>query len=167
MKTLIYVLLATLVFGGRILYLYLQKRKKVKMLPVEAGPIADAKNEDFITPVTVRVGNLQMDPKLVYFVVKNECMNYLNINSGDIIGVQMFDKSFTIKDVEQGDILLIELDDEGFQGHKIRVMDYPEGEAFHTYYFKGNRKKESSHPHSFNNVRGVVKEIHHLNNFAA
>lgn len=167
MKTLIYVLLATLVFGGRILYLYLQKRKKVKILPVEAGPIADAKDEDFITPVIVRVGDLQMDPSLEYFVVRNQCMRPMNINEGDIIGVQLLDETFTIDKIKKGDILLIKLDDDNFRGHKIRVMDYPENDAFHTYYFIEENRKNSHYPHKFNNIRGVVKEIHHLNNFAA
>lgn len=167
MKTLIYVLLASLVFGGRILYLYLRKSKKVKILPVEAGPIADAKDEDFVTPVAVRVGDLQMDPSLEYFVVRNECMKPMNINSGDIIGVQMFDENFTLDKVTKGDILLIQLDDENFRGHKIRVMDHPENEAFHTYYFLEENRKDSSYPHSFRSIRGVVKEINHLNNYVA
>lgn len=172
MKTLIIVLLATLFFGGRLLYLYLQKRKTedsktMDIMKVEAGPLANAKKEDFTKPVSVPVGDLQIDPSLQYFLVRNECMKPLNIKSGDIIGVQLFDESFTIKDVKKGDILLIELDDEEFRGNKIRVMDYPENEAFHTYYYLKGKQKESSHPHSFKNIRGVVREINHVHKYAA
>lgn len=158
--TLISVLLATLIFGGRILYLFLQRRKTVELMPVEAGPTADA-SEDFTTPVTVRVGMMPMDSSLQYFIVRNECMNPLHIGSGDIIGVQLFDEDFTLDDIKQGDVLLIQLDDQKFHGHKIRVMDYKEGNAFHTYYFVGKRPQESSAPHAFNTIRGVVREINH------
>ena len=140
------------------------------MLPVEAGPIADAKDEDFMTPVTVRVGDLQLNPSLKYFVVKNDCMTPRHINSGDIIGVQLLDKTFTLDDIEKGDILLIELHDEKFDGNKIRVMDYPdqEKEAFHTHYFtKEGEIQKSSKTHSFKDVRGVVREIYHKRKFAA
>lgn len=160
MTTLISITLATLIFGGRILYLFLRRRKTVELLPVEAGPTADAE-EDFETPVPVRVGTMPMDTSLQYFVVRNECMTPLHINSGDIIGVQLFDDEFTLSDVKQGDILLIYLNDKGFHGHKIRVMDYPEGKFFQTYYFVGKRPQQSSSPHAFSSIRGVVREINH------
>ena len=160
MTTLISILLATLIFGGRILYLFLQRRKTMQLMPVEAGPTSDA-GEDFMTPVTVRVGTMPMDASLQYFVVRNECMAPLHINSGDIIGVQLLDEDFTLADIQQGDILLIRLDDDSFHGHKIRVMDHTEGQAFCTYYFVGQRPQPSSKPHAFNCIRGVVREINH------
>lgn len=160
MTTLIPILLATLIFGGRILYLFLRRRKTVELIPVEAGPTADA-DEDFTTPVPVCVGTMPMDSSLQYFVVRNECMNPLHISSGDIIGVQLFDEDFTLADIKQGDVLLIHLDDAKFHGHKIRVMDYAEGDAFHTYYFVGKQPQESSEPHAFSSIRGVVREINH------
>lgn len=160
MTTLISILFATLLFGGRILYLFIQRRKIVELMPVEAGPTADA-NEDFTTPVPVRVGTMPMDPSLHYFVVRNECMTPLHISSGDIIGVQLFNDDFTLYDIKQGDILLIYLDDSKFHGHKIRVMDFAEGNAFHTYYFIGKQPQESSEPHVFSSIRGVVREINH------
>lgn len=166
MTTLIPILLATLIFGGRILYLFLRRRRMMELMPVEAGPTADA-DEDFTTPVSVRVGDMQMDASLQYFVVRNECMKPLHISSGDIIGVQLFDNDFTIADVKQGDILLIHLDDNRFRGHKIRVMDYIQGDSFHTYYFVGRQPQDSSEPHAFSTVRGVVREINHPYNPAA
>lgn len=166
MTTLIPVLLATLIFGGRILYLFFRRRRTMELMPVEAGPTADA-DEDFNTPVPVRVGDMQMDASLQYFVVRNDCMKPLHISSGDIIGVQLFDSDFTITDVKQGDILLIHLDDNRFRGHKIRVMDYVQGDSFHTYYFVGRKPQDSSEPHAFSTIRGVVREINHPYNSAA
>ena len=166
MTTLIPVLLATLIFGGRILYLFFRRRRTMELMPVEAGPTADT-DEDFTTPVPVRVGDMQMDASLQYFVVRNDCMKPLHISSGDIIGVQLFDSDFTITDVKQGDILLIHLDDNRFRGHKIRVMDYVQGDSFHTYYFVGRKPQDSSEPHAFSTIRGVVREINHPYNSAA
>ena len=166
MATLVPILLATLIFGGRILYLFFRRRRTMELMPVEAGPTADA-DEDFNTPVPVRVGDMQMDASLQYFVVRNDCMKPLHISSGDIIGVQLFDSDFTITDVKQGDILLIHLDDNRFRGHKIRVADYVQGDSFHTYYFVGRKPQDSSEPHAFSTIRGVVREINHPYNSAA
>ena len=161
METLITFILATLIFGGRMLYLFLRRRKTVNLMLAEAGPTANAKEEDFMTPVPVRVGDMQMDTSLEYFLVKNNCMNPRHIYSDDVIGVQLFDDNFTLADVKQGDILLIYLDDERCHGHKIRVMDYPENNVFHTYYFIGDKIQNSSEPHAFDTIRGVVREINH------
>lgn len=76
--------------------------------------------------------------------------------------VQPFSDEFTIDDVEEGDVLLIELNDEKFRGRKIRVMDHAEGNAFATYYYVGNKKRQvSSKLHSFDSIRGVVREVNH------
>ena len=159
--TTITFILATLIFGGRMLYLFLKKRKIMNLMLVEAGPTVHAKKVDFITPVPVRVGDMQIDETLEYFLVKNNCMNPRKIYSDDVIGVQLFDDNFTVADVEQGDILLIYLDDNRFHGHKIRVMDYPENNAFHTYYYVGGKIQKSSEPHAFSAIQGVVREINH------
>lgn len=161
MTTLVTFIMVTLIFGGRLSYLFLKKRKTMNLMLVEAGPTSDAKEEDFNTPVQVRVGDMQMDASLKYFLVKNNCMNPRHIYSNDIIGVQLFDDNFTVNDVEQGDILLIYLDDDRFHGHKIRVMDYSENNAFHTYYYNGGNIQSSSKPHAFSSIRGVVREINH------
>ena len=166
MTTIIAILIATLLFGGRILYLFLLRKKTVDLLPVEAGPIADA-DEDFTAPVPVRVGEMKMDKSLQYFIVRNDCMKPLHINSNDIIGVQLFDDNFTVADVKKGDILLIFLDDNRFHGHKIRVMDYANNDTFHTFYFVGKQPHSSSEPHSFSTIRGIVKEINHPNPMAS
>ena len=159
--SIISVVMATLLFGGYMLYSYLSKRKKMTMLPVEAGPISNAGNKDFTTPIAVNVSGLDTEESLSYFVVRNNCMNPRNIYSGDIIGVQMFDDNFTLKDVKKGDILLIYFDDESFHGHKIRVMEDVQGEAFSTYYYLGEEVKPSTKLHAFSAVRGVVREVNH------
>lgn len=166
MTTIITILIATLLFGGRMLYLFLRRRRTVDLLPVEAGPTADA-DEDFTIPVPVRVGEMKMDKSLQYFVVRNDCMKPLHISSNDVIGVQLFDDNFTIADLKQGDILLIFLNDNRFHGHKIRVMDHVDGDAFHTYYFVGKQPHNSSEPHAFSAIRGIVKEINHPNPLAS
>ena len=144
------------------LYLFLKRNKTVMLLPVEAGPTKGA-DEDFTTPVKIRVGDMQMVPEYKYFVVRNECMTPRHICSGDVVGVQLFDDNFTVADVHEGDILLIHLDDERFRGHKIRVMRETEGDAFRTYYYNGNWQQDSSKPHGFESICGVVREINHPN----
>ena len=160
-QTIITLLLATLIFGGYMLYLYIARSKKVAILPVEAGPIADARSEDFTSPVTVQIGDMQMDSALTYFLVRNNCMNPRGIYADDIVGVQMFDKNFTIHDVEAGDILLIYLNDEDFHGHKIRVMERAMDNAFKTYYFVGEQIEDSSKLHAFSSIKGVVRKVYH------
>jgi len=161
MKTILTILLATIFFGGRILYLYLKRRRRELLYPVEAGPTSEVK-EDFNQPVSVRIGGMKKTPGLDYFVVRNECMRPMGICPDDIIGVQLFDDEFTITDVEEGDVLLIELNDENFRGRKIRVMDHAEKNAFVTYYYVGNKKRQqSSKTHSFECIRGVVREVNH------
>ena len=160
MTTFISVILATLIFGGRMLYLFVRKRRTLDLLPVEAGSTTGA-DEDFMSPVAVRVGEMPMDASLEYFVVKNDCMAPLHIYPGDVIGVELFNDDFGLNDVKQGDILLIFLDDKKFHGHKIRVMDFVENNTFHTYYFVGDKHQESSEPHGFGTVRGIVREINH------
>lgn len=160
MTTFVIILLATLIFGGQMLVIYHKKRKKVDMLLVEAGPTTNAK-EDFTKKVPVIVGNMQMNPSYQYFKVVNDCMKMRHISSGDVIGVQPLNENYTINDINQGDILLIYLNDERFSGHKIRVMKDIVGDAFNTYYFVGDTKQQSSEPHPFSTIRGVVKEVYH------
>lgn len=161
MRTLLSILLATAIFGGRILYLYLKRRRREFLFPVEAGPTSET-DEDFTQPVSVRIGEMKKTPGLDYFLFKNECMRPIGICPGDIIGVQPFSDDFTIDDVEEGDVLLIELNDEKFRGRKIRVMDHADGSAFSTYYYVGNNKRQvSSKLHSFDSIRGVVREVNH------
>lgn len=161
MTTLISLMLATLLFGGHMLYTFLQRKKTVEVLPVEAGPTANA-SEDFPTPVRIRVGKMPMDASLKYFVVRNECMIPRHIYSGDLIGVQLLNDNFTISQIKKDDILLIRLDDERFRGHKIRVMDHVGDDVFHTYYFVGKRQQASSEPHAFSTILGVVREVNHM-----
>ena len=57
---------------------------------------------------------------------------------------------------------LIELNDETFRGRKIRVMDHAEQNAFATYYYVGSKKQQpSSKLHSFDSIKGVVREVNH------
>ena len=155
---LISILLTILIFGGYTVYKFLQRNKK--LFPVEAGPV-DGADRDFTKSVIVNVNDLQMKKSLKYFVVRNDCMIPRHIYSGDVIGVQMFDNQFTIKDVKKDDILLIYLNDEDFKGRKIRVMKEIEGNAFHTYYFRDGKPKDSKKLHAFDTILGVVRETNH------
>ena len=152
------ILLTILIFGSYMVYAYLRRNKKLFL--VEAGPV-DGADRDFMKPVSVCVNGLRMNKSLKYFVVRNDCMIPRHIYSNDVIGVQMFDNQFTIKDVKKDDILLIYLNDEEFKGHKIRVMKDVEGEAFRTYYFKDGKPKDSKKLHAFDTILGVVRETNH------
>ena len=158
------ILLTILIFGSYLVYTFLRRDKK--MFPVEAGPV-DGVERDFSKPISVCVGDLHMDKSLTYFVVQNDCMIPRHIYPNDVIGVQMFNDQFTVRDVKENDILLIHLEDDDFKGHKIRVMKNIEGEAFHTYYFKNGYPKDSKKLHAFNTILGVVRETNHPQKMAA
>lgn len=160
MEALIIVLLTTLVYGVQMYVIFLKKRRIVEILPVEAGPTANT-NHDFMKKVPIRMENIEMNPSYEYFKVVNDCMKKRNISSGDIIGVQPLNEHYTIKDIKSGDILLIYLDDNRFHGHKIRVMKNVVDNAFNTCYYKDNVEQQSSEPHMFKTIRGVVKEVYH------
>lgn len=152
--------LIIMLYGGILVYLYVKKHKKIDLLPVEAGPV-DSVERDFTKPLTVVVGDLQTNPALQYYVVQNDCMIPRHIYGNDIIGVQLFDDQFTIKDIKKDDILLIYIDDEDFHGHKIRAVKDITEDAFLTYYYRGEEKHDSKKPHSFSSVKGIVRETYH------
>lgn len=152
--------LVILLFGGILVYLYIKKHKKMDLFPAEAGPV-DGVKRDFTKPLTVVVGDMQMDPALQYYVVQNDCMIPRHIYGDDIIGVQLLDDHFTLKDIRKDDILLIYIDDDDFHGHKIRAVKDIIDDAFLTYYYKGEEIHDSKRPHSFDSVKGVVRETHH------
>lgn len=165
MNSIILVIAATVLFGTRIAYLYYVRNKSVNLFPVEAGPLEDVK-EDFSKKEKVCLGKVadELNPQLEHFVVRNECMTPRGIMSGDVIGVRLFDGSFTLADTNEDDVLLIYLDDERFKGHKIRIrgeMNNVSKEC-NTYYFAGRRKVLSRHPHTFNKIKGVVEDVYHL-----
>lgn len=152
--------LVILAYGGFLVFLYIKKHKTMDLFPVEAGPV-DGVERDFTKPLTVVVGDMQMNPLLHYYVVQNDCMVPRHIYGNDIIGVQFFDDQFTIKDVKKDDILLIYIEDEDFHGHKIRAVNDITEDAFLTYYYTGEEKHDSKKPHSFASARGIVRETNH------
>lgn len=161
MNTLAAIITATLIFGSRIFYLAWRKTRKVMLYPVEAGPITETQPQpDLNRPMPVCVGNLKMNRALQYFVVKNDCMIPKKIFPDDIIGVRMFDKNFTVENVEDGKILLIYLNEKKI--YKIRIKgELAEGNAYNTYYYRSNEKTKSSRPHGIDSIKGVIVEVNH------
>lgn len=165
MSSLLAIIIASIVFGLRIAYKWKENRTSVNMLPVEAGPLEVA-NRDFTGMECVRMGAAAkaLNPDLMHFVVHNDCMMSRGIMPGDVVEVHPFSESFTIADTTPDDILLIHIDDERFQGHKIRVRGERDdaNQVCHTYYYKGSTKVMSAHPHTMDKIKGVVENVFHV-----
>lgn len=163
MSIFISVIIATIIFGGRIFYLERKRRKGTEMYPVEAGHLDDVV-EDFSKPILVNTFDLrrQMDKELTYFIVKNDCMTPKHICNNDFIGVRMFNNEFTIDHVQKGDILLIWIKDEKWIGHKIRIKgDFDGAQSYKTFYYKDGKTVRSSQNHRVDSIKGVVEEVIH------
>lgn len=165
MSTIILILTATLIFGSHIIYLWHKRHVCVEMLPVEAGPVEGTCN-DFTVMESVRMGVAakELNPELQHFVVHNECMVSRGIMPGDVIGVRMFSEDFTLSKTTPDDVMLIYLNDARFRGHKIRVRGEQDeaNQVCHTYYYQGNRKVMSAHPHAERTIKGVVEDVYHI-----
>lgn len=165
MNSIVLIVAATLIFGSRIAYLWYIRHLSVTMLPVEAGSV-DGSNRDFTHAESVRMGTAakDLDPALEHFVVHNDCMVSRGIMPGDVIGVRMFSDNFTLSNTKPDDIMLIHLDDARFRGHKIRVRGEQDttNNVCHTYYYKGNSKILSAHPHNNDSIKGVVEDVYHI-----
>lgn len=93
-------------------------------------------------------------------VVKGDCMeHYKDLHQGDVVAARLFDDKFTKKNIQPGDVLLIWLNDDRYKGYKLRVFgDYTaDANRLSTYYFKGDERQNSSHPHHIESIKGVVK----------
>ena len=165
MKSFIIIITAAILFGIQMYISYRRRKKTIEMLPAEAGPTKGAEG-DFMTPEQVSIGTIDMNPKLKYFLVRNKCMKKRGIYPGDIIGVKMFDKDYTLSDTDENSVLLIYLEDKNFHGHKIRVRGKvtESGDAYATYYYTEDGNPSFSHkPHAFRNILGEVIEVNHMN----
>lgn len=163
MSIFISAIIATIIFGIRIVYLERKRRENTNMYPVEAGHLDDVV-EDFSKPIPVNTFDIrkQMDKELDYYIVKNDCMTPKHICNNDFIGVRMFDDKFTIDNVPKGDILLIWINDEKWTGHKIRIKgDFDGVQSFETSYYKEGKTIQSSQNHKIQSIRGVVEEVIH------
>lgn len=165
MRSIIIIITAAILFGIQMYVIQRRRNKTVSMLPAEAGPTQGARG-DFMTPEQVFVGSIYMNPNLKYFKVRNKCMEKKGIYPGDIIGVKIFDKDYTLADTDENSVLLIYLEDKNFHGHKIRVRGNlsERGDAYATYYFMDDGTPSFSHkPHAFCNILGEVIEVNHMN----
>lgn len=170
MDTLILIITATCIFLPYIIYQNTKKKKgkgsNIKMLrQVEAGPTKRWLNRKIdLTPmVPVDMEDIDINPKLEYFVVKNRCMQIRGISEGDIVGVRMCDNACLPETTgNEPPILLIYLDDKNFKGFKIREQGdiTCDGTAYNTYHYEGGIKHRSSKPHAISSIKGVVVEVH-------
>ena len=92
MNSLIIIITAFVLFGLQMCITYKRRQRTIGLLPVEAGP-TKASRKNFMIPEQVRVGTMEMDTQLDYFVVENHCMELRGIYPGDVIGVQKFNDS--------------------------------------------------------------------------
>ena len=133
---------------------------------VEAGPIANIAKTDFVNmggKVRAAYSKIIGNRKVVYrnFVVRGGCMEPRNIKDGDVISVRTFNKEQR-KDVKaqlkEGQIVLIFLNNNEFHGYKMRIVKSLGEDAAITYYYENGVEKESSQPHFYKNIIGVVDE---------
>ncbi|KWW28058.1 MAG: hypothetical protein AUK63_2060 [bacterium P3] len=164
MNSVIIIITALVLFGVQAYFTNKRHQRTVCLLPVEAGP-TKASKKNFMVPEQVRVGSMDMDAQLDYFVVQNHCMEKRGIYPGDVIGVQKLNEEFTLNDTDENSVMLIFLNDGDFHGHKIRVRGHEEDDGtFSTYYFMENGSKHfSTNRHKAADIRGVVVEVNHLN----
>ncbi|MDR3366646.1 MAG: hypothetical protein LBO71_06745 [Prevotellaceae bacterium] len=88
-------------------------------------------------------------------------MKRRGINNGDIVYARKFDSAFGKENIQPDDILLIYLNDDRYQGYKIRVCrKYNHGTTneLETYYYDSDgNERVSSKPHRLDLVQGIVK----------
>lgn len=164
MNTIILTVMVLIVFGIPMVCKEYKRRKKLYMYPVEAGGTKGMATTDFNKKVEVNEPGMAslMNKELTYFVVQNQCMTPKHIYHNDIIGVKMFNKTFTVEQVKKGDVLLIWLDDRNFKGYKIRIKgDYDGAGAYETFYYEGEQIKKSHQNHRISTIKGVVEEVIH------
>jgi len=164
MNSLIIIITAFVLFGLQMCITYKRRLRTIGLLPVEAGP-TKVSRKNFMIPEQVRVGTMEMDTQLDYFVVENHCMELRGIYPGDVIGVQKFNDEFTLDDTDENSVMLIFLNDDNFHGNKIRVRGNAESDGtYSTYYFENDGSKHfSTNRHKAADIRGVVVEVNHLN----
>lgn len=174
MDSIIMILISSLIMGSYVIY---QKRRYQKaqeqddngpvqeLYPAEAGTTKHkfgGKN-DLMYKVRVNTANIKFNEELEYFVIKNNCMKLRGISDGDIIGVRRFHSEEDVrKNAKNGKILLIRLNDENFNGYKVREQgDLTEnGNAYITYHYKDGKRTKSSRAHAISSIEGVVVEVH-------
>lgn len=163
MNSLIIIITAFVLFGLQTYVTYKRRQRTISLLPVEAGP-TKASRKNFMVPEQVRVGTMDMDAQLDYYVVQNHCMELRGIYPGDVIGVQKFNDEFTLDDTDEKSVLLIFLNDENFHGNKIRVRGNAESDGtYSTYFFEDDGSMHfSTKRHKAIDIRGVVVEVNHL-----
>lgn len=132
---------------------------------VEAGPTIDTDAErlkecSFYDKrrVVRNAKGKQIDTSdMIRIVVKGNCMKPRNIESGAQLLVKKIDTTKAIdRQIKQGDILLIHLNDTGV--YKIRIFDKYEGADLVTYRYDDNmHRKDSSRNHKESSVLGIVK----------
>lgn len=136
-----------------------------ELYPAEAGTTkrSSGGKEDLMHKVCVNTANINFNDELEYFVIKNNCMKLRGISDGDIIGVKRFSSEEEVrKRAKSGKILLIRLNDDNFNGYKVREQgDLTEaGDAYITYHYKDGKKTKSSRAHAISSIVGVVVEVH-------
>lgn len=95
------------------------------------------------------------------FVVKGKCMEPRGIKEGDVVDIMVFDKSKRAelgKLLEKDQIVLIYLNDRRFRGYKLRIVnDVRDNDAL-TYYYKDGEIQDSSCPHAFKDIIGILRK---------
>lgn len=178
MDSLILIILSLMILCPYLLYQNMghsekKKHKRscfIQLYRAEAGPTRRnilskifKRQTNLMTLIQVNMANIQRNPNLQYFIVLNNCMVQHNIYDGDIIGVRMFENIADIRNNDNiGRLLIIFLDSPSFIGYKIREQgNFIESEnSYETFYYRDNKKIQSSKNHSISSVKGVVVEVH-------
>lgn len=141
-----------------------QYAKKDRVMEVEAGPVAGSSDCAFHTKtepsrlVRLKDGRYVNTRDYIRIIVKGNCMRPRNIQDGEEWLVERINKWKPLdRQIKQRDVLLIYLADKNL--YKIREFkDFNGNGLLNTFYYEENGTEHaSSHPHTPESVRGVVR----------
>lgn len=144
----------------------LNRRERVVIAEAGAtGSIVNRpKDKNFVhmRPIVLKnnEGKVIDKTNLIRVLVDGKCMEKKGIMDGSQLYAEKYISSAKFsKQVEQGDVLLIYLQDKNI--YKLRIFDKKEDGKLFTYRYdiETGERRNSSKPHTINSVVGVVKYI--------
>lgn len=160
-------IIVSIASAGIALVSMLLLNKQEKVIIAEAGDTGTivnrkkSKNIIHMRPITIKdnKGNTIDKSNLLRVLVDGKCMERKGIKDGTQLYAKVINSEVKLsKQISQGDILLIYLDDKNI--FKLRVFDKMEEGALVTYRYNNiGERKNSSKPHKPESIKGVVRYI--------